>query len=43
MKKDFISKIDNLIETNEWIMGDSVKNFESNLKNFLTFFYFILI
>ena len=34
MKKDFISKIDNLIETNEWIMGDSVKNFESNLKNF---------
>ena len=43
LKKDFISEIDNLIETNDWIMGDSVKNFENNLKNFLSSKYCISV
>ena len=36
IKKEFISEIDNLIEKNDWIMGDAVRNFENKLQNFLT-------
>ena len=34
LKKDFIFEIDHLIETNDWIMGDSVIDFENSLKIF---------
>tara|TARA_Y100000389_G_scaffold65691_1_gene61809 strand:+ start:409 stop:1500 length:1092 start_codon:yes stop_codon:yes gene_type:complete len=36
IKKEFISEIDNLIEKNDWIMGDAVRNFENKLQNFLS-------
>ena len=43
LKKDFIFEIDHLIETNDWIMGDSVIDFENSLKNFLSSKYCISV
>ena len=43
LKKDFIFEIDHLIETNDWIMGDSVIDFENSLKKFLSSKYCISV